>query len=471
MLDKVKTVVLLMFENRSFDHMLGHLSRQKIIPEVNGLKDPLTNFSNLYKGGSFPVYPIREDVEMNTDLPHSKAEINDQLKKHPLTGNITMGGFVEAYAHSTRRDPNKECETMGFFESSLVPATSFLSRTFCTCDNWFCPLPTGTQPNRNMAFSGESAISENGLLLKIGRNNIFDWLNRAGKEKKVRWRVYHSGMSFFTLYPSLLNHVFGSKFRRYDQLARDIMYEREDDAPEVIVVEPAYKDAPHITPVRANDNHPPLAVGWGEEFLRRTYEAISCNPKKWERTVFVVYYDEHGGFYDHVAPPKIGYKAGDGFQFENMGPRIPAIISSPLVKSGSVCHELFDHTSVLQFLAEKFTPGQDYSESVKERRLAGVKSISVALNNNIPWPAPPPPADKISVPVVLGSNILEGPQTEVAQAFETAARYILKDYPDKATRKYPELVHWEVSTENALNPTLYTSGEVKNTRLIKQSNG
>lgn len=467
MLDKVKTIVLLMFENRSFDHMLGHLSRQKINPDVAGLKDPLTDFSNLYKGGSFPVFPIREDVEMNTDLPHQMEEVKVQLKKHPLTGKLTMGGFVEAYANANQTDPNKECEPMGFFESSLVPATSFLARTFCTCDNWFCPLPTGTQPNRNMAFSGDSPISENGLLLKINQNNIFDWLNRAGRSKKVRWRVYHSGMSFFTLYPSLLNHVFGSKFRRYDQLASDIMFEPEDTAPEVIVVEPVYKDAPHITPVRANDNHPPLAVGWGEEFLRRTYEAISCNPKKWESTVFIVYYDEHGGFYDHVSPPKIGFKTGDNHQFENMGPRIPAIISSPLVKSGSVCHALFDHTSVLQFLAEKFTPGQDYSDSVKARRLAGVKSISTALDNEVLWPAPPPPADKIAVPVVLGSNILEGPQTEVAESFEAAANDILNNHPVEAAKKIPELIHWKIATDNALKQTSDLAVGTRNTRLNK----
>lgn len=450
-LDKVKTIVLLMFENRSFDHMLGHLKRQNLNPDVEGLKDPLTNFNNLYKGDSFPVFPIREDVEMNGDLPHSRDEVKLQLAKHPLTGNLTMGGFVEAYANATKRDPNKECEPMGFFESPLVPVTSFLARTFCTCDNWFTPLPTGTQPNRNMAFSGDSFISDNGLLLKISSNNIFDWLARAKRRNNVRWRVYHSGFSFFTLYPSLLHHVLGPNFRRYDELARDIMFEPESTAPELIIVEPVYKDAPHISPVRANDNHPPLAIGWGEDFLRRTYEAVSCNPKKWESTVFISYYDEHGGFYDHVPPPKIGFQTGDGHKFENLGPRIPAIIASPLVKSGSVCKDLLDHTSVLQLLAEKFTPGKDYSESVKARRLAGIKSVSSALNNELLWPAPIPPANKIKVPVVLGSNILEGPQTEVAESFEMAANEMLINHLSAVRKKFPELLHWKVSADNALN--------------------
>lgn len=453
-LDKVKTIVLLMFENRSFDHMLGHLKRQGINTNVNGLNDPLTDFTNLYKGGSFPVFPIRENVEMDSDLPHGRDQVALQIAKHPLTGNFTMGGFVQTYADLTNRDPNKECEPMGFFESALVPSSSFLAQNFCTCDNWFTPLPTGTQPNRNMAFSGDSFISDNGLLLQINENNIFDWLNRARPRKKLRWRVYHAGLPFFTLYPSLLlRHVLGPNFRKYEDLARDIRDEPEDSAPEVIIVEPVYKDAPHITPVRANDNHPPLAIGWGEDFLRRTYEAISSNPKKWESTVFIVYYDEHGGFYDHVPPPRIGHRTGDGFQFDNMGPRIPAIVCSPLVKSGSVCHECFDHTSVLQLLAEKFTPGSDYSDSVRRRRLQGIRSLSLALNNDVVWPAPPPPADKIKLEVTLGSNILEGPQTEVAEAFEIAAGDLLTHHPAKVKEKFPELIHWKIAADNALKQT------------------
>ena len=452
-LDKVKTIVLLMLENRSFDHMLGHLKHENINSDVEGLKNPLTDHNNIFKGESFPVFPIRHDVEMNSDLPHKREEVSTQLHQHPVTGNFTMKGFVEAYANLTGRDPNKECEPMGFFPSSLVPSTSFLARTFCTCDNWFTPLPTGTQPNRNIAFSGDSFISENGLLLKIGENNIFDWLNRVKRQKKVRWRVYHSGFSFFTLYPSLLNHVLGPNFKPYTELAKDILMEPESTSPEVIIVEPVYKDAPHISPVRANDNHPPLAIGWGEEFLRRTYEAVSSNSKKWESTVFILYYDEHGGFYDHVPPPKISATTYDGFTFENMGPRIPAVIASPLVKKGAVSHQLFDHTSVLQLLAEKFTPGKDYSETVKQRRLKGIKSLSEALDNPVSWPAPPPSSKPIAVPVVMGSNIKEGPQTEVAEAFEIAANEILLRHPNQGLNKFPELVHWKIATDNALKPS------------------
>lgn len=449
-LDKVKTIVLLMFENRSFNHILGHLSLQNINPNVRGLKEPLANFRNTFDGEPFPVFPIREDFIMDMDLPHKKDEVIKQLKKNDITGNFTMDGFVEAYQNIAGGFPNRECEPMGFFNSDKIPITSFLAQNFCTCDNWFTPLPTGTQPNRNMAFSGDSRISENSIFLRIGENNIFDWLNRANTTKKVRWRVYDAGLSYFILYPSLLHHVIGKNFRPFDQLARDIKFEPEEDSPEVIIIEPVYKDAPRIPPVRANDNHPPLAMGFGEEFLRRTYEALSSNPKKWESTVFIVYYDEHGGFYDHVPPPKIGYKTGDGHQFESMGPRVPAIVASPLVKQGSVSHRLFDHTSILQFLAEKFTPGVDYSDSVKSRRIAGVESISTLLDNETPFPAPLAPSTPIKVHDILGSNIAEGPQTEVAEAFEMAISNMFIENPEQSRDKFPELVQWKISADNAI---------------------
>lgn len=448
-LDKIKTIAILMFENRSFDHMLGHLSYEGIHAGVRGLTPPLSNYSNLYEGNSYNPYQLMEDRELDADLPHGVNTVAQQLAKHPVTGRFTMGGFVQSYADTTRLPVNKECIPLSFFHSSKVYATSFLAKNFCICDNWFTPIPTGTQPNRNMAFSGDSFISDNGLLLKIGENNIFDWLNRARKKNKVRWRVYHSGLSYFALYPSMLKHVFGPNFRSYKKLAADIMYEPESTAPEVIIIEPVYKDAPHINPVRANDNHPPLAVGWGEDFLYHTYEAISCNPKKWESTLLLVYYDEHGGFYDHVPPPSIGFQTGDGHQFVSMGPRVPAIVASPMVGTGSVCSELLDHTSVLQLLAEKFTPGVDYSDSVKARRLAGVKSLSIALNNDTLWPAPPFPAQKTTTSVTISSNIIEGPQTEVSESFEMAVSEMLINHKAEAIDKFPELVHWHISTENA----------------------
>ena len=446
-IDKVETIVLLMFENRSFDHMLGHLSLENINRNIDGYKRPLSQYNNHYQGDSYQIYNFPNDQRLEFDLPHEYDCVNIQLALSGISKRFTMTGFVEAYAKSTAVNPNPQAPPMGYFNSHQVPITSFLARTFCACDKWFCPLPTGTQPNRTMAFSGDSEIYKNGMSLPISENNIFDWLERAG----VRWRVYHDGLSFFALYPSLWKYVLSGNFRDYEFLQWDLLNESPDKAPQVIIVEPSYADSPHVGSDRPNDNHPPLAIGWGEEFLRRTYEAITANQTKWKNTVMVTYYDEHGGFYDHVPPAPIKYSTSSNspYQFNSTGPRIPAIIASPFVMQSSVCSSLFDHTSVLQLLAEKFTPGKAYSNTVESRRKQGVMSISAALTNKIVWAAPVPPNEPINVTATLGTSIKTPPVQINQKAFEAIALRLINEQPKGIQSKYPELLLWKQSVANA----------------------
>ncbi|MCW3080054.1 alkaline phosphatase family protein [Segetibacter sp.] len=449
MLERVKTVVLLMFENRSFDHMLGHLSYEKISSQVDGLKSPLGNFNNIYKGDTYNAYAMKGDTTLPSDLPHEFTDVAVQMAKSGVTGKFTMSGFVKSYADTTKLPPNPQCQPMGFFKSTQAPISSFLASRFCTCDRWFTPVPSSTQPNRTIAFFGDTKnhFTRSGLI--DADNSLFDWMTKAG----VRWRVYHDGLSFFALYPKLWHFVFGDNFRKYEYLARDILQEPEETAPQVIIIEPSYQDAPHIGSDRPNDNHAPLAIGWGEEFLRNTYRALIANAKKWEGTVMITYYDEHGGFYDHVPPPNVTYqtKANPPFLFASLGPRVPAIIASPLVKPGSVCHSQFDHTSVLNFLSEKFAPGIPVSQTVVKRAKQGIASISDALTNNVPWLPPEPPTTPIMVQTVLGRSIQTAPQSEVGKSFEISANELIRKNRADTMRVYPELFLWKEAVSKARN--------------------
>lgn len=446
LLDQVSSIVLVMMENRSFDHFLGSMTLQDPTVDINGLKkDLIDSYNNVYNGTPFPVFERSSDNELPFDVPHEWNYVQTQLAPNNISGNLGMDGFVTAYALSTKTHPNPQCEPMGYFPEKFLPMTRWLARNFAVCDNWFCPIPTSTQPNRTMAFSGDTPIFETKTqLINISNNNIFDWLSRDGRH--VNWRVYHEGFPFFALYPPLWGHVLGPRFRRYESLYADIMTESLDQSPQLTIIEPIYEDAPHFGGRHADDNHAPLAVSWGEDFIRRTYQAISANPDKWKGTLMILYYDEHGGFYDHVAPPDMTYTTtGDNpHTFTTLGPRIPAILVSPLVRPGVPCHLLLDHTSVLQLLAEKFgKPGEGWSDTVNQRRQAGIRSISEALNNPVPFPAPQEPVIPIpSTPVDLGKSLTTPPQNSMGIAFESAGLQLLEQQPT-AKIVFPELVQWK----------------------------
>lgn len=444
--DRVSTVVLVMLENRSFDHMLGHLSYEKLVPDVNGLGQDLSKYENPYKGTGYRPFSMPTEP-LSFDLPHEWHQVAAQLAASTVTQQFDMNGFVTAYAAFTGTEPVQQADPMGFFTSHNVPITSFLARNFCTCDHWHCPLPTSTQPNRTMAFCGSSQIFDtppNARLIPCD-DILFDWFEREG----VRWRVYHDGLSFFALYPRAWPYVLGENFRDFENYFHDMQVEPIDSGPQVIIIEPSYNDGPHIGPDHPNDNHPPLAIGWGEDFLRRVYQAATVNPERWRKTVLIYYYDEHGGFYDHAPPPLIGYqtRGNPSHTFTSLGPRIPGIVVSPLVNSGSVCHELFDHTSALQLLAELFTPGRAYSDEVDQRRQQGIQNLSIALGDVPRADAPAVPADPIQVGSALGSGVRLRPVNGLQASFELAASQLMVSHPDATGKKYPDLFHWKAAVD------------------------
>jgi phospholipase C len=149
---------------------------------------------------------------------------------------------------------------------------------------------------------------------------VYDWLLDRG----VKWRVYAAGLPFFALMPRLSTLLLTSHFRRLEELPKDLVNERPDDRPQVIFIEPDYSDCPvHFQ--SPCDNHPPLAMAPGEVFLAQVYKWLSSDAKQWARTVFIVTYDEHGGFFDHVPPLEVKYRNPNGVAFDTTGPRVPVL--------------------------------------------------------------------------------------------------------------------------------------------------
>jgi len=441
-LDQIKTLVIVLMENRSFDHMLGYLSLPPYNrSEVEGLKaDPVWNqaVANEWKGQKYAPFHLKS-LEVTADPPHERGPIAVQLGA-TITDDYPLNGFVANFATAEKTiDPEHPPAVMGYYTPEEIPITHFFAQNYGICDHWFSPLPASTQPNRLMAMAGFSVIDGNtGFLGFPSQKLVYDWLTEHG----VRWRVYHDGMPFFTLMKRWIPEILasrdggeeeeegGSHFRSLRQLVVDVQEEDPKSFPEVIFIEPKYSDAPPAG--HGRDDHPPAAISGGQAFLWEVYLALTSKPERWANTAMVVTYDEHGGFFDHVQPAQVVTNAPNGSDyvpFVSTGLRVPSMIVSPFVSSGSVFKGTLDHTSILKFIGTKFNQGS-YSEEVDGRdgigNLSEVFDLAVARTD---LPMPPAPT---------GTPELESVQSK---AFAEAAQESYTQDPSGAKRVMPETWH------------------------------
>ncbi len=442
-LDQLQTIVIVMMENRSFDHVLGHLSMARFgnRKDVAGLIDPELNldYTNFLDGQGYQPFELK-DAPLLHDLPHSRDLVDVQLAKAGT--RFTMSGFADAYYRATGSklsDP----PSMGFLAPGDVSMSNFLATQYAVCDNWFAPLPTDTQPNRSVAYSGYSLIDDTKPrpIPTPKGTFVFEWLNAHN----VSWRVYHCGISFFALFDRF-EEALGPNFRSFRQFPGDWAADPVSEMPQVIFIEPEYTDSPVHLGWTPNDNHPPTPIGPGEHFLRDIYQVLTKDPAKWNRTLLIVTHDEHGGFFDHVPPLAISTPVPPGSLFSDpfgsTGPRVPSLIASPWISPGTVFKGTMDHTSILQLLSEKFAGTPDYNDEVKRRREAGIQSVSQVVAQPLVEARadiPPPPQEIISSSVTLAPAV--APQTDSQQAFNAAATKLLMYDRQRALEKYPELVH------------------------------
>lgn len=458
LLDQFQTIVIVMMENRSFDHVLGHLSMARFgnRKDVAGLIDPESNldYTNFLDGQGYQPFESK-DAPLLHDLPHGRPYVATQLAKAGT--RFTMSGFVDAYYQQTGSrvvDP----PPMGFLSPEDAPMSNFLATHYAVCDNWFAPLPTDTQPNRSMACSGYTLIDNTKprLIPTVEGNFVFEWLNA----RNISWRVYHCGISFFTLFDRFHEEVLGPNFRSFRHFPADFESESVAEMPSVIFIEPEYSDSPTHFGWTPNDSHPPTPIGPGENFLRDVYSLLTRDSAKWNRTLLIVTHDEHGGFFDHVPPLPIPAIIPPGARFsapfESTGPRVPALVASPWIAPGTVFKGPMDHTSILQLLSEKFTGTPDYNDEVASRRKLGIQSVSQVVSQPLAEPRtdiPPPPQDTISSSVAMAPRV--EPQTESQQAFTAAAKDLLTYDRKRALEKYPELVHLPEETAESAPPGLH----------------
>lgn len=416
-LDLVDTIVIVMMENRSFDHVLGFLSHESFDArtDIDGLHQHSATFDwdNPDDNGDIYGPTATPDGYVPWDMPHGRDEIAAQIDSG------SMLGFVKSYFKF--QQVNRSPVPMRFCRPDDIPVTAALARNYTVCDRWFASLPDDTFPNRLMSLSGYTNIDDTSVVkppfdLLPDQTTVFDWL--ASKQKD--FRIYVDAEPIANLGPPASMLLMKSQWRNVisnahtlDTLAQH--WQSADRAPDVIYCEPFFNDFATAIGIHGNCNHPPLPMAYGEAFLRRVYTTLISNPAKWARTMLVICYDEHGGFFDHVPPPTMRYAPPPGScwqqqkPFDQLGIRVPAIIASPLVEHQSSYRGLLDHTSILQLMVEKFGVPSDlaYFGDAANRKASGIQSLSATITRTTPrrneWltlPPPPAPAGPATTPAI-----------------------------------------------------------------------
>ncbi len=375
-LDEIEHIVVLMLENRSFDHMLGYLSLEPGEPDVDGLQ---AGMANEYAGREFPVFRIEKTSSTKAQDPcHSGACVDRQVADD-------NAGFAADYIQ-TRADPAsaEPVVVMGYYDGKQLPVYDFLARRFCVCDRWFCSLRGATFPNRLYAVAGRSAGSRDNASPPVYHLPSFvRRLDSAG----ASWRWYTHEL-FATIWavdrdylPKTLDNVrpFSSPFSSEDFFSAA----RSGALPDVAWIDPNFVDVGGAA--GSNDDHPPSDVRAGQELVLRVLNALARGPR-WDRTLLVITYDEHGGFFDHVPPPA----AEDDDprpEFHAYGPRVPTLVASPRVRPG-VSHETFDHTSLIKTFLARFCRQEGGLIPDMGARVNSANHLGALLDKNVQVPTP-----------------------------------------------------------------------------------
>jgi len=352
-LDNLKHIVVLMMENRSFDHMLGSL--KAVDARIDGVTDQLSNPDTT--GAVVKPQPLAEfQGQLDPDPDHHFPAVDLQI----FGGNTSaarqpnMQGFVKSYFNQ-QRDVKHSQKIMYYFAQNQLPVLTTLALEFAVFNRWFASIPGPTICNRAFAHYGTSfgRVDMNVLYVNEPFKSIYDRLINAHPKHTAKLYYYDTASSTMEI-TNLLQHQ-PELFGTYPQFLQDC---KSGNLPEYSFVEPNYNDHDSDDGEEvASDQHPDHNIQAGEIFIASIYNAIKGNADLWKSTALLVVYDEHGGIYDHVVPPACtpdqfqasANDTGTGmpFAFDRLGVRVPAILISPWIPKGTVVSDrVFDHASI-----------------------------------------------------------------------------------------------------------------------------
>jgi phospholipase C len=313
-----------MMENRSFDHFLGALKTDKGYASAANLEGLTGNESNpAPKGGSaVTVYKLSDFTPESP--PHSWDA------SHAQWNGGKNDGFVIAH------EGDSQNEVMGYHDRSQIPLYYWFADNFTVCDHWYASLLGPTWPNRFYLHATTSNGKKDNTPFAIGGpETIWDALSAKG----ISASNYAAGIvTFYTGgFPGKVATGNNPSAKIDDFFAAA----KAGKLPQFSLIDPDFQ---------ASDDHPDHNIQRGQAFVASVYKAIAESPL-WPKTLFVITYDEHGGFFDHVAPPTTVDEYGE---FTQLGLRVPAFVIGATVKKGYVCKKTLEHSSVAATLKTKW---------------------------------------------------------------------------------------------------------------------
>ncbi len=371
-LSSVQHVVVLMLENRSFDHMLGFLYTDtgNVSPSGQPYAGLTGTESNPDSNGQ-PVTVFR--IEPGTpnayylpgaDPGEGYLATNDQLfgsNTAPADGTVpTMQGFIKDFSYTlgwqstspgwTIVPGTTANDIMGCFTPEALPVLATLAKQYAVCDQWFSSVPTETMPNRAFALAATSQGHLDDKTRTFTSPSIFGLLG----QHNVTWGIYGYGAEPLT--KSTFTDIAGASGGTIGEFTDFTAAAAAGSLPAFSFLEPSWS-------ATGNSQHPAYDVALGEQLIHDLYEAVRSGPG-WPQTLLVITYDEHGGCFDHVPPPSgavppDGSIGEFGFDFTRFGVRVPTVLVSPLIAAGTVYRAPaggppLDHTSTLKTVQQRW---------------------------------------------------------------------------------------------------------------------
>lgn len=373
---RINHVIVLMLENRAFDHVFGFFKPNagQTIENLRGIHSTDANRLDPSRPESAnnPAFRVTKPapfaVHDKEGPSHSFNAVCVQLcndKSGPsATTPVKNNGFVRNYkdhllqgTHTVDKQVLKEVMTS--FSPAQLPTINTLAREFCLCDQWFCEVPGPTMPNRMFLHA---ATSEGYVHNAFDRPFTSKTVYELFEEAHLTWATYFHDLNEVFQFTSLART--SKHFRRFDERWKTDV--ASGNLPNYSFVLPRFIN--RAGGKRANSQHAPEDVRFGEHLIADVYDALAANRDLFNQSALIVTYDEHGGFYDHVAPGSAPNPDGQNspnpddtatfpvpsFAFDRLGLRVPAIIASPWIPKGVVEHRLLQHTSVIKTVTEIF---------------------------------------------------------------------------------------------------------------------